>query len=71
MDFDFSWMVGRAFTEVKFMAPSSWSFRFDEGVEIRADSVWRLVAGGHITLSSEDHGQQYGLPSPIDAEALG
>lgn len=65
---DISWMVGLAFDEVKFLAPSSWSFRFGEGLEIRADCVWRLVIGGHIALSSEDHGQQYGLPSPVDAE---
>ena len=69
MDFDVSWMLGRAFVEVKFMAPASWSFRFDGGVEIRSDSVWRIVVGGRIALSSEDHGQRYGLPSPVDAEA--
>jgi hypothetical protein len=30
---------------------------------------WRLVVAGHIALTSEDHRQQYGLPSPVDAEA--
>jgi hypothetical protein len=70
MDFDVSWMLGRAVAEVKFMAPASWSFRFGEGVEIRTDSsVWRIVVGGHIVLSSEDHEQQYGLSSPVDAVA--
>jgi hypothetical protein len=68
MPFDFSWMLGRALSEVVFLAPASWSFRFGTGVEIRADCGWRLIEGGHIVLSSEDHGQQYGHPSPVDAE---
>lgn len=45
-----------------------WSFRLGEGVEIRAECVWRLVVDGHIALTSEDHGHQFGLPSPVDAE---
>jgi hypothetical protein len=69
MDLDVSWMVGRAFAEVKFSAPASWFFQFGERIEIRTESVWRIVVGGHIALSSEDHEQQYGLPSPVDAEA--
>ncbi len=69
MALDLSWMIGRAFAEVRFLAPASWSFRFGDGAEIRADSVWRIVAGGRIALGSEDHGQQYGLPGPVDAEA--
>ena len=64
MDFDVSWMLGRELADVKFMAPASWSFRFGEGVEIRSDTVWHIVVGGRIALSSEDHEQRYGLPSP-------
>jgi len=69
MPFDVSWMLGRTFAEVIFLAPTTWSFRFGEGVEIRADCAWRLIDGGQIALSSEDHGQQYGHPAPVDAEA--
>ncbi len=69
MPFDVSWMLGRAFAEVIFLAPASWSFRFGGGLEIRADCAWRLIVDGHIALSSEDHGQQYGHPSPVDAES--
>jgi hypothetical protein len=69
MNLDVSWMIGRVFREVKFAAPTPWSFRFGEGAEIRAYSVWRIMVGGGIVLSSDDHHQQYGLPAPVDAEA--
>jgi hypothetical protein len=36
---------------------------------VRADCPWRVIRDGGIVLSSEDHGQQYGLPAPVDAEA--
>jgi hypothetical protein len=68
-EIDVSWMLGRAIAEVEGNLPCPWIFRFGEGAEIRTDSVWRIVVGGHIVLSSEDHQQQYGLPAPVDAEA--
>jgi hypothetical protein len=68
MPLDISWIRGRAFAEVSFLAPASWSFRFGKGIEIRADCAWRVVVDGHIVLSSEDHGQQFGLPQPVNAE---
>lgn len=30
---------------------------------------WRILQQGRTTLSSDDYGQQYGLPAPIDAAA--
>jgi hypothetical protein len=69
MAFDVSWMLGLTFAEVNYLDAFSWSFRFAGGAEIRADCAWRLVIAGHIALTSEDHGQQYGLPSPVNAEA--
>jgi hypothetical protein len=60
-------MVGRAFAEVVFLDPASWSFGFGGGTEDRAECPWRLILAGHIVLSSEDHGHQYGLPNPVDA----
>ena len=69
MAYDVSWMLGRGFGEITYLDACSWSFRFADGGEIRADCAWRVVIAGHIALTSEDHGQQYGLPSPVDAEA--
>jgi hypothetical protein len=69
MEADISWMLGKAFREVNFLAPESWFFGFGEGVYIRTESAWRIIVGARIALSSEDHEQWYGLPSPVDAEA--
>ena len=68
--FDFSWMVGLVIQEVRFNEPTQWSFSFDTNVGIRAECPWRLLQDGHVATSSEDHLQQYGLPSPLDAAAI-
>lgn len=39
---------------------------FTEGSRLRTD-YWRLVRDGEMPLSSFDHRQKYGLPTPIDA----
>jgi hypothetical protein len=31
------------------------------------ECVWRAVSDGRIVLGSQDHGQQFGLPAPVDA----
>lgn len=66
--FDFSWMVGRTLT-VQFSAPNSWWFSFEESVGISVECPWRLIEDGCISVSGDDHGQQFGLPAPIDASA--
>lgn len=68
MPFDISWMVGRVFTDVAFLAPESWAFRLGDRAGFRADCAWRYIVDGHIALGSEDHGQLFGLSSPVDAE---
>ena len=47
----------------------SWFFHFGERITIENESAWRFIADGHILVSSEDHGHQFGLPSPVDAVA--
>jgi hypothetical protein len=39
---------------------------FGNGSTLRAD-YWRIIQNGKAGISSFDHEQQYGLPSPIDA----
>src|SRR5262249_53999975 len=29
--------------------------------------LWPIVAGGRLVRASQDHGQQFGLPTPVDA----
>lgn len=50
----------------------SWFFGFGGAVCLATESPWRLIEQGRIAVSSEDHGQPFGLPMPVDAarEAL-
>ena len=36
---------------------------------LSTQSQWRLLSQNAILLTSEDDGQQYGLPEPVDAVA--
>lgn len=42
---------------------------FGNGVALSTHSQWRLLSQNAILLTSEDAGQQYGLPEPVDAVA--
>ena len=59
------WLVGKHCTGVS-NTGGSFTFEFGEG-RLVSDSLWRILGGGQIRLTSLDHGQQYGRPSPIDA----
>jgi hypothetical protein len=39
---------------------------FADGTLLEA-AYWRIIKDGKASISSFDHGQQYGLPAPIDA----
>ena len=44
-----------------------WVFQFGNGAVLSTQSQWRLLSPNAILLTSEDDGQQYGLPKPVDA----
>ena len=44
----------------------TWQFVFSDGVSLQVGCLWRLVVAGKLTLTSEDHGHQFGLPAPVD-----
>src|SRR6266849_9055143 len=44
-----------------------WYFSFENEAVLRAGCLWRLVVKQRVVLSSRDHGQIFGLKSPIDA----
>ncbi len=67
MNFDVAWLTGRRLAGVEWFTPDFWRFRFDDGSRIDVECPWRLIHGLRIALSSEDHGQVYGLGVPIDA----
>jgi Family of unknown function (DUF6188) len=46
-----------------------WVFRFGSIASLRVAAPWRIVAQARIALGSDDHGQQFGLPRPVDGVA--
>ena len=66
---DMKWMIGRSITEVE-KTDYTWFFRFDDGTVIGTEDCWRLIANGRIVITSEDHGHQFGLDSPVDATGV-
>lgn len=59
-------LIGRQLLSVE-KKDYSWFFGFGAGVSLATESPWRLIEQGRIAVSSEDHGQQFGLPAPVDA----
>ena len=47
----------------------SWFLRFGTDITLATEALWRLIDDGHIVVTSEDHGHQFGLPEPVDATA--
>lgn len=45
----------------------SWMFNFKNNISLFASTFWRLLKDDRIVLVSADHGQQFGLPKPVDA----
>lgn len=59
-------LIGRQLLSVE-KKDYSWFFGFGTGASLATESPWRLIEQGRIVVSSEDHGQQFGLPAPVDA----
>jgi hypothetical protein len=60
------WLTGTTCTRVYEMYPQNFTFEFG-AVALAVDCLWRVIEGGRLRRSSGDHGQQYGLPAPLDA----
>lgn len=46
-----------------------WQFNFGDDCFITVSTTWRIISSGRIALAMADHGQRFGWPEPIDAEA--
>jgi hypothetical protein len=45
----------------------TWFFVFSGPITLSIDSAWRLITKDGIVVTSDDHGQQFGLKEPVDA----
>ena len=63
---DLAWLLQHRFQSIT-RREYDWVFVFDNGVSLAVGCLWRLVEGGRIRLTSQDEGQQFGLPAPVDA----
>lgn len=62
------WLVGRRFQSLS-RREYDWVAVFDRDAKIVIECLWRLVQSDRIQVTSEDDGQQFGLPAPLDAAA--
>lgn len=45
---------------------NSWYLKFDNDISFSLYTIWRLFKNDTVTLISNDHGQQFGLPKTVD-----
>jgi hypothetical protein len=65
---ELAWLVGHRFQSLA-RREYDWVVAFDKGASLFVACLWRLVESGRIRFTSEDDGQQFGLPAPVDAAA--
>ena len=70
MNTDLDWLVGDSISEVELDEESGQcEFRTAGGAWLAVAGAWQVRSTQSVVLGSGDHGQQYGQPEPIDAEA--
>jgi hypothetical protein len=62
------WLVGHRFQRLT-RRDYDWLISFDRGASLVVSCLWRLIESGRIRFTSEDDGQQFGLPKPVDVAA--
>ena len=65
---ELAWLVGHQFQSLT-RREFEWLLVFDKDVNVVVACLWRLVEAGRIRFTSQDDGQQFGLPAPVDAAA--
>jgi hypothetical protein len=64
---DPSWFRGARISGISSAAAGVWLFRFDSGTSLAVECLWRLLVARAIVVTSEDHGQRFGLEVAVDA----
>jgi hypothetical protein len=65
---ELEWLVGHRF-QVLTRREYDWVVAFDKGASLLIACLWRLEESARIRFTSEDDGQRFGLPEPVDAAA--
>jgi len=66
-EYHLEWLFASTLTGVSVTEAGRWTFQFRGGGVIHVECPWRLLRHDVLALSSQDHAQEYGLPSPVDA----
>src|SRR5688572_29166505 len=64
-----AWLAQRRLQSVLHRNVADWVFAFDDEATLVVSCLWRLIENSRIRFTSEDEGQQFGLPAPVDAAA--
>jgi hypothetical protein len=65
---DMKWLAGhrlQSFIHREY----DWVLSFDGEANLVVACLWRLIESGRIRFTSQDEGQWFGLPAPVDAAA--
>lgn len=60
-----AWLTGMKFRSMT-RREHDWDLILGDNTHITVECLWRLLEGGSVKLTSDDHGQQFGLPKPVD-----
>jgi hypothetical protein len=65
---DLTWLVGRRLQSFVHR-DYDWVATFDGEADLVITCLWRLIENGRIRFTSQDEGQWFGLPAPVNAAA--
>jgi hypothetical protein len=65
---ELGWLVGHSFQSLT-RRQFDWVLAFDTDTSLVIACLWRLTEDERIRFTSQDDGQQFGLPAPVAAAA--
>jgi len=68
--FTLSWLIGDRLVRAERNDAQAWWLYFESGATLFIECLWRKLEKGVLISTSEDHGQQFGLPTPFDSIAV-
>ena len=65
---ELAWLVGHRFQSLT-RREYDWIVAFDRDASLVVACLWRLVEADRICITSQDDGQKFGLPEPLESAA--